>query len=116
MKDGDVPEGWKKLTTEDFGGIVTGNTPSKSIDDNYGEKYSWATAKDFIGKYVSNTVIKLSERGSNKVQLVPKGSVLVTCIASIGKNAIAAEQLATNQQINAIIVSSDHSNEFVTGK
>ncbi|HCL6184540.1 MULTISPECIES: restriction endonuclease subunit S [Proteus] len=104
---------WIEYYVKDFGLVVTGNTPSKSDEANYGTEFSWATAEDFKGKYVSNTNIKLSSHGVKSARLVPKGSVLVTCIASIGKNAIANEELATNQQINAVKVNKKHCNEFL---
>ena len=85
----------------------------KSAIGNYGEDFSWATAEDFKSKYVSNTKIKISQQGLKNKRLLPKGSVLVTCIASIGRNAIANEDLCTNQQINSIIVNECNSNEFV---
>ncbi|HDV3818336.1 TPA: restriction endonuclease subunit S, partial [Escherichia coli] len=82
---------WQSLQISDIGTVVTGSTPPKNDSDNYGGDISWATAEDFVGKYVSNTKIKLSEQGAKKARIVPKGSILVTCIASIGKNAIADE-------------------------
>jgi type I restriction enzyme S subunit len=104
---------WEEYYVKDFGLVVTGNTPSKSDEANYGTEFSWATAEDFRGKYISNTKIKLSSQGVKSARMVPKGSVLVTCIASIGKNAIANEEMATNQQINAVKVNKNHCNEFL---
>ena len=106
-------ERWQDCTVKDFGTVITGTTPSKSHQDYYGGSFPWATAEDFKGKYIKDTVIKLSQSGKNVVRPLPKGSVLVTCIASIGKNALAGCDLATNQQINAIIVNKQHDNEFV---
>jgi type I restriction enzyme S subunit len=104
---------WDWFAIKDFGKVITGSTPPKNIALNYGGKYSWATAQDFSTKYISNTKLKLSEEGAKSARLVPKDSVLVTCIASIGLNGIAAEELATNQQINAVVVCNDHCNEFL---
>lgn len=104
---------WKSVEIKDLGEVVTGFTPPKSAIGNYGEDFSWATAEDFKSKYVSNTKIKISQQGLKNKRLLPKGSVLVTCIASIGRNAIANEDLCTNQQINSIIVNECNSNEFV---
>ncbi|MBO2607888.1 restriction endonuclease subunit S [Shewanella algae] len=103
---------WKWSKIQEVGMVVTGSTPPKSDENNYGGDVLWATAEDFTGKYVSDTKIKLSDKGSTKARIVPKGSVLVTCIASIGKNAIANEDMGTNQQINAVVVSDSFSNEF----
>ncbi|MBA6413324.1 restriction endonuclease subunit S [Parahaliea sp. F7430] len=103
---------WEKVIVKDFGKVVTGSTPPKNDKSNYGSSISWATAEDFKRKYISNTKVKLTKEGASKARVVPKGSVLVTCIASIGKNAIAGEALATNQQINAVVVNQQNCNEF----
>ena len=103
---------WKDATVSSFGKVVTGSTPPKNDSSNYDGNISWATAEDFKRKYVSNTKVKLTESGATKARVVPKGSVLVTCIASIGKNAIANENLATNQQINSVVINKNNSNEF----
>ena len=103
---------WEDATVSSFGKVVTGNTPPKNDPNNYGGSISWATAEDFKQKYVSSTKVKLTDSGATKARIVPRGSVLVTCIASIGKNAIANEGLATNQQINSVVINKDHSNEF----
>lgn len=103
---------WEEATVSSFGKVVTGSTPPKNDSSNYDGNISWATAEDFKQKYVSNTKVKLTESGATKARVVPKGSVLVTCIASIGKNAIANEDLATNQQINSVVINKNNSNEF----
>ena len=94
---------WENLTLGSIGQVVTGNTPSKKVSEYYGGEFLWATALDFNGVYIKDTEIKLSEKGRTVSRVVPQGSVLVTCIASIGKNAIAAKPMSFNQQINAII-------------
>lgn len=104
---------WEKVKLGDVGDIVTGNTPPMADKNNYGNKYCWATAEDFNGKYIIDTNLKLSEKGKVLSRFLPKGSILITCIASIGKNAIAGVSLATNQQINSIIVNKNNSNEFI---
>lgn len=104
---------WVPRLIAQFGKVITGNTPSRYEPDNYGTAISWATAVDFSSKYVGDTQVKLSKTGAKNARIVPCGSVLVTCIASIGKNGIAKEDLATNQQINAVVVNPDHSNEFL---
>lgn len=105
---------WKEVQLGEIGCIVTGNTPPKKEPENYGGEYCWATAEDFVRKYITDTTLKLSDIGKKQARMLPKGSVLVTCIASIGLNAIARVSLATNQQINAIVVDENRfSNEFV---
>lgn len=103
---------WLIFSVNQIGRVVTGSTPPKEQMENYGGEFDWATAEDFQGKYINDTNIKLSEIGMRKVRLLSKGAVLVTCIASIGKNAIAKKEMATNQQINAVEVNEFNSNEF----
>lgn len=103
---------WKEVRIGELGDIYTGNTPPMSVSSNYGGEHGWATAEDFKGKYVQQTRVTLSESGKIYSRFLPAGSVLVTCIASIGKNAIAAIPLATNQQINSIVFHRDYDNEF----
>lgn len=106
-------EEWQTMKIGEIGEIFTGNTPSMQDDDNYGGEFGWVTAEDFSDKYIANTRMKLSEQGKRLSRWLPAGSVLVTCIASIGKNAIAAIPLATNQQINSIVVNNENDNEFI---
>jgi type I restriction enzyme S subunit len=108
-----IPNGWSIVPLGSLGEIVTGNTPSTKDSSNYIGSHCWATAEDFKSKYIFDTNIKLSDSGKKYSRFLPIGSILVTCIASIGKNAIAKVPLATNQQINAIIVNSKNNNEFV---
>ena len=103
---------WKNVPIGSIGDIVTGSTPLMKDESNYGNDYCWVTAEDFNGKYIFNTKIKLSKKGKELTRFLPKGSILITCIASIGKNAIAGVPLATNQQINSVIVNEKNNNEF----
>ena len=51
--------------------------------------------------------------GLQAIRNLPANSLLVTCIASIGKNAILRNKGACNQQINAIIPNDNNSVEFL---
>ena len=108
-----IPEGWSVKKVKDLGRVVTGSTPSMSCPENYGGTFCWATAQDFSSKYISDTVIKLSEQGKNCSRILPSGSILITCIASLGLNAISKVEMATNQQINAIIPNKENNGEFI---
>lgn len=99
---------WKDYTIRDIGTVVTGNTPPKKDPENYGGSLVWIKPPDLDKKmFVSSSEETISEIGKNKVRLLPKGSVLVSCIGNIGKIAIADCELCTNQQINSIIPNKD---------
>ena len=108
-----IPNGWNIKRINELGKVITGSTPSMACPENYGGNFCWATAQDFQSKYISNTVIKLTKKGKSISRVLPAGSVLITCIASIGLNAITKVEMATNQQINAIVVNEENNNEFI---
>ena len=100
----------------DYGKIVTGNTPpTKDVENYENGMLLWASPAD-LGtiKAITETKTMLSAKGFSKTRAVPKGSVLVTCIGStIGKTGMATTEMATNQQINSIVVNDNNDNEFV---
>ena len=104
---------WENVSIENVGNVVTGNTPSKKESSFWGGNNIWITAQDFKGKYLYDSVLKLTNEGREKVRIIPKNSVLVTCIASIGLNGINKVECSTNQQINSIICNSSYGYNFV---
>ena len=104
---------WRETPIKSIGEVITGSTPSRSRPEYWDGKHAWVSARDFNFKYIANTAETVSDTGKKECRFVPKGSILVTCIASIGLNAIAACECATNQQINSIICNPDYDNEFV---
>lgn len=107
-----IPKDWDVVAVKDFGSVVTGNTPSKNNISNWGNDFLWASPFDFCEKYIYATQTFLSNDGKKCARIVPAGTVLITCIASLGKNAIAAFEMAFNQQINAVIINRDNDNEY----
>lgn len=106
-------EEWEEKTIAEFGLVQTGNTPSRKELSYWGGDYNWTTADDMDNKYVVSSLQKLTKLGFEKARVAKKGSVLVTCIASIGKNAITKVDTGFNQQINSITVNEDFSSEFI---
>lgn len=108
---------WKEVRLGEVSNIVTGTTPSTEnkeyfTDDDYG--YPWITPTDISNfKYIESSERKLTEKGISNGRFIPKNSLLITCIASIGKNVILKVDGSCNQQINAIYPSDIHSNEYL---
>ncbi|MFX1824129.1 restriction endonuclease subunit S [Acinetobacter sp. AS5] len=96
-------EVWNIKKLSDLGSIQTGSTPSTS-DESYYSKTGlmWVTPTDINGQLILNTDKKLSILGRKKARVVPPNTILVTCIASIGKNALLLEEGSFNQQINSL--------------
>ena len=102
---GIIPQDWEIRYICDVGQVVTGSTPSTCDGTYWGVEYMFVTPADITDlKYVITTERQLSSKGFSISRKMPKGCILFTCIGStIGKMAIAAMELTSNQQINAII-------------
>lgn len=107
---GGVPVGWKKREVSDFGEVITGKTPSTARGEYYGGNIPFVTIPD-----MHNTVFPLSTdkclttQGANtqKNKYLPKNSVMVSCIATVGLVNISSEPCQTNQQINSVILKNE---------
>ena len=115
MRFPEFTDEWKECKISDYGTVVTGSTPSTKDVENYEDDgFLWASPADIDGsKFIERTKITLSSKGFNRTRKLPPLSVLVVCIGSIGKIAIAKNEMATNQQINSIVVNPLHSPGFV---
>ncbi|EJB90809.1 type I restriction modification DNA specificity domain protein [Helicobacter pylori Hp H-21] len=107
-------QAWQRVKVKDFGIIITGSTPLTQISEYWNGTISWITPTDINdNKDIFNSERKITQKGLDTIRMIPKNSVLVTCIASIGKNAILRVNGACNQQINAIIPNKDFNADFV---
>jgi type I restriction enzyme S subunit len=117
MDSNDLLSGWRRLTLNDLGRIVTGKTPSTKVAEYFSGDIPFVTPSDMNGlKIISKTERYLTPLGSDSVRgaKLPAGSVMVSCIGSdMGKVAIAGKDCVTNQQLNSIIVDEKFYPEFV---
>ena len=101
---GEIPDDWECKTIAEIGKVVTGSTPNTKNHSFWTGAIPFVTPTDLGGtKRVSTTGRHVSEDGLGQVREIPPGSVMVTCIGTIGKVGIAVERCCTNQQINSII-------------
>lgn len=109
----EFPE-WEDKKLKEIGNISTGTTPSTKNNEYFGGSYLWVTPSDINqNKDIKNTERKLSEKGLRKGRVIEANSIMVTCIASIGKNCIIREKGSCNQQINAITPSKKYNVDFI---
>ncbi len=106
---------WEEKKLGEVGEIVTGTTPSTKISEYYENGiYPWVTPTDITeNKDIIKTKKQLTEKGLKAGRFIPKNSLLVTCIASIGKNIILRTDGSCNQQINAIIPNISYDVDFL---
>jgi type I restriction enzyme, S subunit len=103
--DEGLPMGWSLKAIEEIGDVITGKTPSTKHTEYFGNEYPFIKIPNMNSVWVSETEILLSKAGhqTQAKKLLPKGAVLVSCIASVGAVSIAKKPSHTNQQVNAVI-------------
>lgn len=95
---------WEEKKIAELGDVVTGSTPSTQEPLYYSNiGIPWVTPTDILDNITYHTAKYLSVKGQRVSRLVPKNTILVTSIASIGKNTILGTLGSFNQQINGLI-------------
>ncbi len=113
---GKIPTDWEINKLSDFGETITGKTPSKNDDSNYGKEVDFIKTPDMHnGIFCLDTVEHLSLKGANtqKNKFIPIGSICVSCIGTVGVVAITTKNSQTNQQINSIIPKNSFYREYL---
>ena len=99
-----------------LGRVVTGKTPSTANDDYFGGPYPFITIPDLDGRVIIDSSARtLSQAGAGAIKssMLPAGSVMMSCIATVGKCGITARTSFTNQQINSVIPNEDVDAQFL---
>lgn len=105
-----IPEGWERKQIKDFGTVVTGKTPSTKVTEYYGGNIPFIKTPDMHSQvFVVQTENSLTESGANSQsnKTIPAGTLMVSCIGTVGVVAISSTQSQTNQQINSLIFTND---------
>ena len=103
------PMQWTTSTIGQVGEVITGNTPPRNRTEYYGEDIEWIKSDNINDPsfVLTEAEERLSVAGKAVARTVPRGSILVTCIAGtpscIGNAAVADREVAFNQQINAFV-------------
>ncbi len=93
---------------------MTGSTPSTTKSEYYSDDgLPWVTPTDIESNIISDSPRKLSEEGSKVARVVPANTILCTCIASIGKNALLTVKGSFNQQINSLTPNNENDPYFL---
>lgn len=105
---------WEMKRVSELGDVVTGATPSTKVNAFWDGPYPWITPTDITSERDMNVSERMiTQEGLNAIRTLPPNTVLVTCIASIGKNAILRTTGSCNQQINAVTPNPAHNAEFL---
>lgn len=103
------PFGFEKMMLKDTCKVITGNTPSRAVDDYYGNYVEWIKTDNIVSGILNPTKASesLSEKGMRVGRTVDANAILMACIAgsvtSIGRVCVTNRTVAFNQQINAVV-------------
>lgn len=100
---------WKQHKLGDLGSVLTGMTPPTADENNYDGLYAFVCPGDMNnGRFIDSTQITLSKKGFDLGRIIPAGASLFVCIGStIGKVGQVSDAVVTNQQINALVPTSE---------
>ena len=115
LKEG---EEWREVKLRDIAKeIKSGGTPSRK-NKKYWENGTipWVKIQDISEEgYVNDTEEKITEKGlsNSSAKLLPKGTILFTIFATIGRVGILNIDAATNQAIAGIIPKKDYDRKYL---
>lgn len=107
-------EGWKMVKLGDIGEVITGSTPPTTKLEYWNGEYNFYSPADFDDHiYCCKTERTVTKAGVNTGRSIPANSIMVACIASIGKIALSKSEGITNQQINTIVPNEEYDCVFL---
>lgn len=114
-----VPEGWKKRSAETFFEITIGKTPPRTEKECFtnGENgIPWVSIADMgnSATFVYNTAESLTEDAIKRynVKVVPENTVLLSFKLTVGRVAIAPNDVCTNEAIAHFRIKKEYEREY----
>ena len=97
---------YEQVSISDIADVVTGKTPSTKDSGLWEPDIPFITPKDLqAAKHIATTDRRVSNAVKDRYskQVVPAGSVCVSCIGNLGYVGVTEVTSLTNQQINTIV-------------
>lgn len=100
-------ENFEAKTIEEISdAVICGKTPSTTESKYWGNEIPFITIPDMHGSNFIHTTeryLSIAGKQSQEKQTLPKNSICVSCIATVGLVSLTTTESQTNQQINSII-------------
>lgn len=90
---------WTKKELGHICDIEMGRTPSRLNSAYWGDGYTWLSIADLNGKVVSSSKEQITKLASDSMQIIPKGTLLMSFKLSLGRLCFAGCDLYTNEAI-----------------
>lgn len=106
---------WEQRKLGEVADIVGGGTPSTHISDYWDGNIDWYAPAEISDQiYLASSQRKITMEGYNNssAKMLPKGTVLFTSRAGIGKTAILSQKGCTNQGFQSIVPHEDELDSY----
>ena len=101
----------------DMASVLSGSTPSTSVDKYWNGEYMWVTPAELCDEnvYIFETARKITDEAikNTNLKLLPVGTVLLSSRAPIGKVAITGVEMYCNQGFKNLICSHKLYNKYL---
>ena len=110
------PKGWEELTVGDVTDCIV---PGRDKPKSFTGSTPWITTDDLINLAVTSHSPKgigLNDKEIAEVRarVIPKGSVIITCVGDLGVSSIAGCELVVNQQLHTFQCREKINAEYLT--
>lgn len=112
----ELPKNWVATELKNLAKIQSGGTPARSNKSFWNGNIPWVKISDLKEFYVSETKEFITEEGlkNSSTRIFPKGTILFTIFATIGKVGVLKIDAATNQAIAGITPSKRIRPQYLT--
>ena len=94
-------EGWIEKRFDEVFTLQMGKTPDRKNNAFFEGTNTWVSIKDLGDKYILSSHECISDEAATNISIVKKGTVIMSFKLTVGKCAIAAKDLYTNEAIMA---------------
>jgi type I restriction enzyme S subunit len=111
-----LPKNWVECTLGELATVQSGGTPSRGINSYWNGDIPWVKISDIKEMYVDKTTEFITKEGlkNSSTRIFPKGTILFTIFATLGKIGILNIDAATNQAIAGITPSKAIVDKYLT--
>ncbi len=113
----ELPDGWEWERLSNLASFSGGKTPSTSNREYWEGNVLWVTSKDMKCKYINSSLLMISEKGLEQMQLYPENTLLLVTRSGILRHtipvAILKKPATINQDLKAIMPYIANLEEFI---
>ena len=114
---GDTPKGWDATPFTKTFEFFSGGTPKTSVEDYWDGNVPWFSIADLNASspWVTETEKSITELGLSKcsAKMIASGTTIVTARGTVGKVALAGQQMAINQSCYAMAPTTGYPNTWL---